>query len=333
MIELLLSGGAMALLVLWAMLASKGPRAQPLFALACLCGALFLAVKSAPIATALGAALTPLQAIAATGPLWFLIAARRAFGAAPVLTRLQLGALGAVMACAAFTASLMQGAARAGVFALLDFAMLGMFLGALFSAWRGLGDDLDPGRRARRITLLRASAAFGALVAVSALATGFALVPPSVTSSIGMLITVGVFASAFALCLFTLRPREVEARIRPAPAARSPLTTKILAVLEHDKLYRDPDLTVSRLAHALGAPEHQVRAAVNADLGFKNFSAFINEYRLAEVKAALADAAQMETPISTIALDAGFGSIASFNRVFRSAHGVTPSAFRRDAAG
>jgi AraC-like DNA-binding protein len=36
-------------------------------------------------------------------------------------------------------------------------------------------------------------------------------------------------------------------------------------------------------------------------------------------------------PILTIALDAGFGSLASFNRAFRLANGHTPSEFRARA--
>jgi AraC-like DNA-binding protein len=46
------------------------------------------------------------------------------------------------------------------------------------------------------------------------------------------------------------------------------------------------------------------------------------------VKAALSDPTQKEVPILTIALDAGFGSLGPFNRAFREAEGITPSAFR-----
>ena len=54
----------------------------------------------------------------------------------------------------------------------------------------------------------------------------------------------------------------------------------------------------------------------------------MNSYRLAEVKGALADSAQREVPILTIALDAGFGSLGPFNRAFREAEGITPSEYR-----
>jgi AraC-like DNA-binding protein len=239
--------------------------------------------------------------------------------------------LGGVMGGIAVVAATSSGPVRSGLFAFLDLAMLVMFLATLQAAWGGLADDLDAGRRRRRIFLLKASALLGALITVSALTMSLAAVPSGLRTSLQTLITASIFAAAFALCVTTLRPSEIEPRARPASGARTPLSEKILLVLERDKLYREADITVARLAHALSAPEHQVRAAINAELGFKNFSTFINGYRLAEVKAALADPTQLETPISTIALDAGFGSIATFNRVFKTEHGMSPRDFRRES--
>ena len=46
------------------------------------------------------------------------------------------------------------------------------------------------------------------------------------------------------------------------------------------------------------------------------------------MKAALADPAQREVPIITIALDAGFGSLGPFNRAFKDATGQTPTEWR-----
>lgn len=66
----------------------------------------------------------------------------------------------------------------------------------------------------------------------------------------------------------------------------------------------------------------------NGALGHRNFAQFVNGYRLAEVRSALADPAQREVPIITIALDAGFGSLGPFNRAFRDVEGVTPREWR-----
>jgi AraC-like DNA-binding protein len=71
---------------------------------------------------------------------------------------------------------------------------------------------------------------------------------------------------------------------------------------------------------------------INGQLGYRNFAAFLNGYRLDEVKAALNDPTQRGVPILTIALDAGFGSLGPFNRAFREAEAMTPSEFRSQMA-
>jgi AraC-like DNA-binding protein len=101
--------------------------------------------------------------------------------------------------------------------------------------------------------------------------------------------------------------------------------------MEGHKVWRDEGLTIAKLAAQLGEQEYRLRRTINGQLGHRNFSAFLNGYRIAEVKSALADPAQRGVPIITIALDAGFGSLGPFNRAFREAEGMTPSEFRARA--
>jgi AraC-like DNA-binding protein len=116
---------------------------------------------------------------------------------------------------------------------------------------------------------------------------------------------------------------------RPVPGVREdPLAARLLQFMAEQMPYRDETLSIARLAGLLGEQEYRLRRTINGQLGFRNFSAFLNSYRLAEVKAALADPAQRDVPIITIALDAGFGSLGPFNRAFREAEGMTPSEFR-----
>lgn len=98
-----------------------------------------------------------------------------------------------------------------------------------------------------------------------------------------------------------------------------------------DGVYAEPGLTVGALAERLGAPEHRLRAVINQQLGYRNFAAFLNEYRVSAAKSALADPAQARRQILQIALDLGYGSIAPFNRAFRAVVGMTPTEFRRGA--
>lgn len=106
---------------------------------------------------------------------------------------------------------------------------------------------------------------------------------------------------------------------------------RLVASMENEKYYREQGLGIGELAAKLNVPEHQLRALINKGLGYRNFAAFLNQYRLAEAKTALADPVQARTPILTIAMDVGYASLATFNRAFKSEEGVTPSAFRADA--
>ncbi len=132
---------------------------------------------------------------------------------------------------------------------------------------------------------------------------------------------------------------------QPAPISRDPPAAAPAAdpdaaqfkalrrLLDHDKVFREPDLSIATLSQKLDIPEYRLRHLINRQLGHRNFSAFVNGYRLAEVEAALSDPAQAAVPILTIALDAGFGSIGPFNRAFKAHTGLTPSEYRRARAG
>lgn len=93
--------------------------------------------------------------------------------------------------------------------------------------------------------------------------------------------------------------------------------------------YRKPGLTVGGLAESLSMPEHRVRELINKQLGYRNFTAYLNDYRIEEVKSKLADPGNSRIQIAQIAYDAGFNSIGPFNRAFRQATQKTPTEYRR----
>lgn len=123
-----------------------------------------------------------------------------------------------------------------------------------------------------------------------------------------------------------------EAQTAPAePAAAGPearLLQRLHWLMGEERVYRDPGLTFAAFAAQLGAPEPEVRRLVNQHLGGRHFRSFLNGYRIAEAKAALADPARAQQKMIAIAFDAGFASLASFNRAFKQAEGVAPSEYR-----
>jgi AraC-like DNA-binding protein len=124
--------------------------------------------------------------------------------------------------------------------------------------------------------------------------------------------------------------------VSPAPPPTGPDAAQLTALrqlIDHDKVYREPDLSIASLSQKLDIPEYRLRHLINQQLGHRNFSAFVNGYRLAEAEAALSDPAQSAVPVLTIALDAGFGSIGPFNRTFKAHTGLTPTEYRRARLG
>jgi AraC-like DNA-binding protein len=93
--------------------------------------------------------------------------------------------------------------------------------------------------------------------------------------------------------------------------------------------YAREGLSLAGLAEQLRTPEYRLRRVINQRLGHRNFNAFVNGLRLAEARRRLADPAERQLPVLTIALDVGFGSIGPFNRAFKADTGLTPTEFRQ----
>ena len=72
-----------------------------------------------------------------------------------------------------------------------------------------------------------------------------------------------------------------------------------------------------------------MRRLINDHLGWRNFAAYVNAYRIAAAKAQLTDPGQAHKTVSSIAFDLGFGSLGPFNRAFKEATGLTPTQWRR----
>ncbi len=94
-----------------------------------------------------------------------------------------------------------------------------------------------------------------------------------------------------------------------------------------EKPFRNQQLKVEDLAEQLNIPAHHVSQIINEVLD-KNFYEFVNYYRVQEVQEMINDPAQKHKSMLGIALDAGFNSKATFNRVFKEFTGMTPSTYK-----
>jgi AraC-like DNA-binding protein len=103
---------------------------------------------------------------------------------------------------------------------------------------------------------------------------------------------------------------------------------KELGQLMLDGFYKETQLSIKQLADKLKIPEHQLRELINKHLGFRNFSDFLSSYRIPAACAQFEDLTYIRKPILTIALELGYGSIATFNRTFKAQKGMTPKEYR-----
>lgn len=204
----------------------------------------------------------------------------------------------------------------------------------LWVVWRGRDGDLLEARRRLRVRLVGAVGVYVLLVNTLEILILRDLGPQSLRTYIEIGITLLTFG--FCATMFKLRqadmfgPRQLDRSVELLPHDPSlvHLGEKLKVHMHTERAWRDETLSIAKLSAQLGEQEYRLRRVINGQLGHRNFAAFLNGYRLTEVKAALVDASQKEVPIITIALDAGFGSLGPFNRAFREAEGMTPSEYR-----
>lgn len=94
--------------------------------------------------------------------------------------------------------------------------------------------------------------------------------------------------------------------------------------VEREQWYLEPGLSLRVVARRIGSNQSYVSRALNKGLQ-QNFSQFVNGMRVAHAQRLIAE---QDASLVDVALAAGFGSKASFNRAFRQHTGMTPSSWR-----
>lgn len=209
---------------------------------------------------------------------------------------------------------------------------------ALFGL-NGLRDDLVGPRRLFRVAFAVLSGVMGVTVSVVEIIYRNSRFPDEVFLVQGLaLAALALLFSSWGLSArrFLVQPEPGPRPLETdtSPPAIEPADTGLALRLDQamaDKLYRLPNLTISQLADRLRAPEHQLRRLINKQLGYRNFSGFLNSYRLADAQEILASPERSRDQVLLIAMDLGYGSIAPFNRAFKSATGLTPTEYRKQA--
>lgn len=140
------------------------------------------------------------------------------------------------------------------------------------------------------------------------------------------------------------QPPDLRATVPPAASATAPeerlsllpdLTNwreKLLQLIAEEKPYLDPELSLADLSRRLHTNSSVLSQVINVGIG-KNFNDFVNEYRVAEFKKLVQDPSRHHMSLLGIALDAGFNSKSTFNRVFKKNAGISPKEFVEQVRG
>jgi AraC-like DNA-binding protein len=221
----------------------------------------------------------------------------------------------------------------------IDAALIILYLGYAFAILR-LGrsgpDALDeasfegaiPAYRALQIAVvaLSISALFDLLVFLDFEWTRGANVPALVSN-----------ANLFGLLLLGLTA-VIAGRSRPAPGKKDEpapappfasaedrdVLARIDSLMLTQKLYRDENLNLTRLARRAGIPARAISTAINR-LTAKNVSQYVNDHRIAEACRLLKDT---DHAVTAVMFEAGFQTKSNFNREFRRVTGLNPVSWR-----
>lgn len=101
--------------------------------------------------------------------------------------------------------------------------------------------------------------------------------------------------------------------------------------METDRLFLNPELSVSILSQQVGIPAKTISAVLNQHLQ-TSFSEFVNGYRIAAFKERICQPGTEHLTIAGVAAECGFNSQATFQRIFKEKTGMSPSAYLQSTA-
>ncbi|CAL2077281.1 helix-turn-helix transcriptional regulator [Tenacibaculum sp. 190524A02b] len=107
----------------------------------------------------------------------------------------------------------------------------------------------------------------------------------------------------------------------------NPTYTKLKVLITEDKIYKDPTASLDSIAAKLNVSPSYLSQVINKVTG-KNFSNYINTYRIEEVKKMLLDPEFENYSILAMGHEVGFNSKSVFYTTFKKQTGLTPKQFK-----
>lgn len=115
-----------------------------------------------------------------------------------------------------------------------------------------------------------------------------------------------------------------------SPELTEQVIASLIKAMKEDKVYLNPNCSLAVMAEHTSFSQKIISAVLNQHLQ-KSFNEFVNGYRVAAFKEKILQPETANFTIAGIALECGFNSQATFQRVFKEITGQSPSAFRKSA--
>ncbi len=106
------------------------------------------------------------------------------------------------------------------------------------------------------------------------------------------------------------------------------LYSQLEALFVRDQLFTEPQLKLAQVAKELKLSPHHLSQVINTKFG-RPFYEFVAHYRVEALKSKLIDPNLQHLTILALALEVGFNSKASLNRIFKAHTGLTPSQYQK----
>ena len=113
----------------------------------------------------------------------------------------------------------------------------------------------------------------------------------------------------------------------PLDASKLPdLIGQLGRMMDQNKFYLDANYSLTNLSSDTDISANTIREVIAAS-GFKNFSAYINSFRIAHAEQLISNGYLDTYSIESLCKDSGFQSEVTFYRVFKKVHDCTPKEF------
>lgn len=128
-----------------------------------------------------------------------------------------------------------------------------------------------------------------------------------------------------ALCAHKIK--ELGSYSRKSFTVDNPYFKTLEHFMRSEKIYRDPDLSLSSTAELLGISACYLSSMINA-VSERSFIDYVNGYRMEDIKRNLHSEEFDHYTIVSVGLEAGFNSKSAFYTAFKKHTGLTPSQYR-----